>query len=597
MLMKTVSEHFLEQVTGVPIYKMKSDVHIVQTQKGVYIHNSYGNYFIQGRNVYSLCLWLKEKLNGQYSLKEILQLAPEHLSKALLKIIISFVNNGCTNALTREKTLMDESVKERNHDKINFLEENHPYPIKTFKELTERAWRCKSADFMKDSLISSLSLYAISSYTLETIDLKSNTFKYPKIVEVASGSFSVSVFDFPQSIIITTLNEAAFSFDSGVEADVLPLTFVCKNVVTHVLSHLLLLDTMQETKGEKNSDIIKIHKKNLNVTHHRRNDFDDPYSYKFMPYEPNGFSCGFNLIRQDIPVAINETNELENLERINDTILCLVDSVTGPILEISEQSFDQIPLSILKCHVLGYKQSTPCKTEIKCKGISARETRNQLVLYAVERFINEFIDKNQISQSESPLKFIPKGELLTWGVGWSDFEAIYRSIYAFFSKEVKKGNFNGKKRISLIKNVKTENQQLIEYFLKFNKRHATIDSQLTGVSLGNNLNLVYFSEDQVRIDLSGMNEINYALGITFENAVLNLLQNSIIESDALEMLDNMHSALLWSEVKLTDAEMFVHEFLEKYSFYKVSLERNVSMEVKNNLSVFMMREKGNEKFS
>jgi hypothetical protein len=119
-------------------------------------------------------------------------------------------------------------------------------------------------------------------------------------------------------------------------------------------------------------------------------------------------------VRPDLPSS-NDSSSLGELQNsIALRISGLVDKVVGPLIAVGEDDLPQLPLSACRC-VARALSSTPARPDsfaIVCRGPSARESRNQATLFAIERLARGVVDQPGIAT----------------GAGWSSMEARYRAL-------------------------------------------------------------------------------------------------------------------------------------------------------------------------
>jgi hypothetical protein len=152
-----------------------------------------------------------------------------------------------------------------------------------------------------------------------------------------------------------------------------------------------------------------------------------------------------DLVRPDIPSPEDRAELIDLQDEIVACTAQWTDEITGPLLYVGEADLVQLPLSASRCRVRapGSQPYRPSASSFVCRGISARETRNQVVLASVEWFVAEFAkdgnslptrqhqlqDSARPTAQEHPMLLDTKalGANLFIGAGWSARESIYRA--------------------------------------------------------------------------------------------------------------------------------------------------------------------------
>ena len=121
-------------------------------------------------------------------------------------------------------------------------------------------------------------------------------------------------------------------------------------------------------------------------------------------------------VRPDLPTPEDPTELVQMQDSIVTRTAHWTDKMTGPLLYVGEDTLSQIPLAASKCVVRSVFH-TPTSVDsytLVCQGISARETRNQVVLLGLERLARDLAP-----QAVAPTSI---------GAGWSLYESVYRAL-------------------------------------------------------------------------------------------------------------------------------------------------------------------------
>ncbi|HHO53649.1 MAG TPA: hypothetical protein ENK18_22955 [Deltaproteobacteria bacterium] len=104
-------------------------------------------------------------------------------------------------------------------------------------------------------------------------------------------------------------------------------------------------------------------------------------------------------------------------DRVVEVVTGWTDPIAGPLYAVGEEDLDQLPLAASRCRIRAGAGDRPRKVIVDCYGYSARETRNQVVLFAIEHLVEGLV---QGSAERVKLQGV--------GAGWSFGEAIYRAL-------------------------------------------------------------------------------------------------------------------------------------------------------------------------
>ncbi|HVV20614.1 MAG TPA: hypothetical protein VHF06_14355 [Pseudonocardiaceae bacterium] len=111
--------------------------------------------------------------------------------------------------------------------------------------------------------------------------------------------------------------------------------------------------------------------------------------------------------RPDVPSPDDPAEVVAAHDRIVAAAGAWTDRITGPLLACEEADLSQVPLAASRCTVRD--PVTGAAVELRCHGISPRETRNQVALIGLER--------------------LAEGTAEIHGAGWSAAEAAYRALF------------------------------------------------------------------------------------------------------------------------------------------------------------------------
>lgn len=301
-------------------------------------------------------------------------------------------------------------------------------------------------------------------------------------------------------------------------------------------------------------------------------------------------------LRLDIPTATDE-DQLSNLEKINQTIPGFVDSLTGPIIEISEGTLPQIPLSSLYCKILCHSKSGIFAKKIKCFGVSAREVRNQVALYALENFFSSFknFDSKKLNFINNSLTQILETGAVSFGVGWSSDEALYRCLCNFYYYSYTHINKYIKESYLYELNKLTEKQSIGRYLLDCYLDISDVQPVIYWTRIDNTLFLAYSSSLANFDSNNDLSKINYSIGLTLEHAVLNLLLKLLIAKSEGKQNGTakikIHPCLLWAGMQEHFSKKIIKTLLNKFEIHRLKFNFSLKKMFHDNFFVFIIREK------
>lgn len=126
--------------------------------------------------------------------------------------------------------------------------------------------------------------------------------------------------------------------------------------------------------------------------------------------------------RPDLPSSEDSEMVIEAQNRIAATIAGWTDPIAGPLLFAGEGALTQLPLSTSCCVIrdIASRPEALASFTVNCKALSAREARNQSVLFAIERVASDLLVAIKVGLPGT----------LPVGAGWSPDEAVWRASMA-----------------------------------------------------------------------------------------------------------------------------------------------------------------------
>lgn len=124
-------------------------------------------------------------------------------------------------------------------------------------------------------------------------------------------------------------------------------------------------------------------------------------------------------IRPDVPSSGDGEAVVDVQDRIVEHLALWTDPLTGPLLTVGEEELSQLPLSASRCRLQAPGSLPPAQESsvFECRAVSAREARNQVVLFALEWLAARTAELWWNAEPSTH-----------YGVGYSRGEAIFRAI-------------------------------------------------------------------------------------------------------------------------------------------------------------------------
>lgn len=185
------------------IIKIKPEVVFIETENGTYIRNFKGNFSIQGKASYKICNWLRNKLNGTNTFKDVIEAAPTNMVDFIVKILEVLIHYQCTNmVMEREKTPISPLVNRQYSEQIAFLENHHSFPIQALTTFMNTFVFCKGNSLMLENVVISLANFGILTPKLEKIDIFCNETGIKILLEVSANNFIATITETPENLIL-----------------------------------------------------------------------------------------------------------------------------------------------------------------------------------------------------------------------------------------------------------------------------------------------------------------------------------------------------------------------------------------------------------
>jgi hypothetical protein len=198
-----------------------------------------------------------------------------------------------------------------------------------------------------------------------------------------------------------------------------PATFGCLHIVQHAFAQLAGIESDGGTmiiSVEPLAPVVRVHSARRHALCPGHAD-----SSVARPVDTNAEG---GLVRPDLPASHDSPAIVAESDRIVSVAAHWIDQVVGPLLSVGEGPEDQLPLSVSSCTVVDPRSTAdiPITRLINCRGLSSRETRNQVLLLAMEWLAAKTAAVGNVAPEF--------GRAKAFGAGWSPAEAVYRAHVA-----------------------------------------------------------------------------------------------------------------------------------------------------------------------
>lgn len=433
------------------IQSLKLNCNIIGTDEKILFYNHHGSISINGKGSYILSKWLIDNIKNFKNFKagfETFSLSfKEKIVDLLIRLLeaklIIFDNQGHNFINIVTSSYFKKKL-------VEYLFCYHKNPFEQYTLFINSKLLCIGQGNVFNTIANELSLWGFSQFEKRLVknisfigteidhqlsflsDLESqfcliiaNQKKY--FITIDFGAFIVNILN------VNNLNDILLMFklfkisrkDSSIE----------NHCYDDMMSYHLIngfFCSIVEIDNKNISNLIMMDKKSFHVQSIKEPIVDiNGLNYSALNF--NLFRTDF--IRMDIPILTHQNKLIRHLELINNQITRLVDEVTGPILILKEQENNQLPFSFYECSFLHKRKNIFCKRKINCIGISARECRNQVVLYALENYFFSLIKMG-----------VP---ISIYGCGWNLYEAIFRALRSLIKNNINRPSILNSRKIDL----------------------------------------------------------------------------------------------------------------------------------------------------
>ncbi|WP_225725231.1 MULTISPECIES: hypothetical protein [unclassified Nocardia] len=457
-------------------FKVKADAFYVRHEDGVWLRNNIGSFTIRGGGAYDLVAAVFARLDGTCTVGDLCAGLSDGAAGSVTKLVETLAGNGFVRAVEAEPELVPGWMRTRYATHLAFLEHHGDRPVSRLLRVRSQLVAVAGDGVALRGVVGALADFGIAKVavltpdrtiaqtvrdaaardpqfqweTIESAFQLDELTRVPKfrdarwallatdrgdaaeIAELQAGlraaGKSVGVLGGCGDFVAATpaspddswcweclhRNIAARAVgDSGPAALApAPATIGALHLVQRLFAELAELATGAGSvvTAEPFAPVVRTHtgRKHPLCGRHIRMTAARPVDVAALRGEP---------VRLDIPAADDPVELIGVSDRIVEVTTRWTDSITGPLYSVGEADAGQLPLSSSSCTVADPDSTAahPSTKEIHCQAISAREARNQAVLYALEW---------QASRIAELTDHPARGWV--FGAGWSAAEAWYR---------------------------------------------------------------------------------------------------------------------------------------------------------------------------
>lgn len=525
---------------------MDSNYILVHGDERAYIYNAHGHICIKGKNSYTLCKWILQEIDNQTTISNLITKAPPHLRMTIEQLLKQFIKNNFIYPF--QKNLKTSSWFLEQLSNYFSYESETKQPLSGLSKIN-LAYAVKGTVF--DMIPEELSRWPLGhcrpnlNKSYDDLCKLLNEFSENYCLLVVNAQFLYLAIDYGEILISINHLEVdcdlvkhltkffqenqRISADNPVESETNAVQILTYDLLTSLFIRIF------ETSSEEDKCIKILKKRTLELNARRYY-----LSMRLTPQKILNVAeiLNKNVIRTDIPIVENNVDLISELEEINQQIIAVHDPFTGPIIGLDEGIYQQLPLSVSECQLLN-------TAKLQCAGISARECRNQVVLYALETF-------SELSGN--------------FGIGWSVYEAMFRAVRRLLHNGLMPLSQCIFKKYELC-NTRFSSDSILGYLREIIQKEVSVhELSITFTKLSKCIYICQIKwQDKVIIEP----------GLSIKQALITGLCNIVQILKQSENNGHFHIALSWDSLTHKRIEKFLHYGFSYYHvFYSGDLFSN-----------------------
>lgn len=462
----TMGEAVLDEDT---VLRAGSEVFYVATEQGVWIRGPLGTVSISGgEGAYRLIDWLVHQCDGAKPWSAVLQAVPERQRPVVTQVVDRLLDGGFIRAVIREQARVDDRERDLYADVLAFLESQIPDPVARFRRWRETGVAVVGPEHLLNGVVGSLVELGCGRVAVHPVRTSVATDIAPRVRlgDLARGAArrdlrqSVTVADPSDSYasaltataeharcvvvgpagredweritetlwdgcrvvaVVGVVDDADISCvlappgpcptcaaaalgASERRVDEVPPSPAGASIVALDTARRILADTI-EVADE--TQLTSVRRDTLTVT-----------SHEILPRRECGAACSVStrdvpddgLIRPDTPDPRADDLLVAEQDAIVARVARLTDPLVGPLLEVGERAYAQLPLAVSSAT---RRQPDGRSATVVMAGPNPREARYQAVLRTAQQVLIESTGSAAV------------------GTGWSAAEARWRALAAW----------------------------------------------------------------------------------------------------------------------------------------------------------------------
>ncbi|MGX7828475.1 hypothetical protein ACTG9Q_25625 [Actinokineospora sp. 24-640] len=442
-------------------FAVRADAFYVRHDDGVWLRNNIGSFSIRGAGAYELVGALFANLDGRRTVADVCAGLPDSARSSVSRLVDTLAGNGFLREVRHEPEPVPAWMSERYAAHLAFIEHHADRPVSRFLRARSAVVGCVGEGVALRGLLGALAEFGFARVRVQTsdeVDLPAGDPQFrwetgdvagADVVLLAADHGDVAataelqrrhraegvpvgvlgrcgeyVVALPPSaelcwecahrtIAVPVTGDAA-----GLPVAAAPAAIGALHLVQHAFARLAgvaLPNAETITSVEPLAPAVRTHTA-------RRHPLCA--GHPVVPVrEPAGLAGAGHVepVRPDIAAS----NDPPELIAVSDRVVAAstrwTDHVVGPLHALGEDDLDQLPVAASGCRVADPASTAdaPATRLIVCRAVSAREARNQAVLFALE----------WLARRTAELAGEPVGRLAI-GAGWTRDEAVYRARLA-----------------------------------------------------------------------------------------------------------------------------------------------------------------------
>lgn len=461
------------------VFRLRADTFYVRKPDGVWLRNDAGACSVRGRQSYQLVDAVAKELDGVRTVDQICAGLTDPARNAVLTLITTLHTHGFLKEVTTGPESVPTELAELYGDVLGYLDHYLDEPVRTFIEARRRPVTCIGDGAALHAIAVALAELGLAAVRVVSPDPRISGVLAAAAERDASLHWRLAPGDEPGAdggrtdavLLLATDGAQGDTLDGlaeiGHRAGALvgalaplgdrmvatPLTSATDRwsfadlyritghrtpqaepdtagqdaglpaVPVAMLAHQLAMRVLCALVGPplpQDSVMTSVQQGTLTVLTHRPRRLVTDSVAAVLDAAPPVQAASLTA-RPDVPSSFDSAAMVAAQDAIVSTSASWIDPVFGPLLELEEEELAQLPLAGSRCRVLLPGRAAPAGVaEVRCYGLSGRETRNQSILLALELLAGAALERHEPAWRTR------------WqiGAGWTTTEALLRADLA-----------------------------------------------------------------------------------------------------------------------------------------------------------------------